>query len=345
MKNKYWMALGVTLAVLTGCHDNDEGGSTDIDRQILVLSAGMESGTVGTRAGSTNFPNDGVIAVTAAYYTGAGTATDWTSYSDIQNARAETDQDLSSGATYTFAWDTPRYWPFNGSELVFIAYSPQAVAGSGVELIDATNLRLTLREDMPDVMYASVNATAADYPYSKADQDINYSTVNLGEFRHALSQVSVRVTADASMNPDVELVGVQLKTTRPFATLDLLGGDTGLLVGTDRQDFVWDLLSGASYAFYSADYTGLAMFYPGTEADTSLLITLQDGPLTVTWEFGVEEFLIGSTTDAVTFRRAQRAELVVTVRGVDVINPNDAVTLQGILADWVDRGDYRIVIN
>ncbi len=107
MKNKYWMALGVTLAVLTGCHDNDEGGSTDIDRQILVLSAGMESGTVGTRAGSTNFPNDGVIAVTAAYYTGAGTATDWTSYSDIQNARAETDQDLSSGATYTFAWDTP----------------------------------------------------------------------------------------------------------------------------------------------------------------------------------------------------------------------------------------------
>lgn len=344
MKNKYWMALGVTLAMLTGCNDNDDGGSADIDRQILALSAGIQSETAGTRAGSTNFPNDGVIAVTAAYYAGAGT-TDWTSYSDIQNARAETDQDLGSGATYTFAWDTPRYWPFDGRELVFIAYSPQAVAGSGVELMDATNLRLTLKEDMPDVMYASVNATAADNPYSKADQGTNYNTVNLGEFRHALSQVSVRVTADASMNPAVRLMGVQPKTTRPFATLDLLRGDTGLTVLPDQQNFVWDLYSGGSYNFNDDDYTGLAMFYPGTEGDTSLIVTLEDGPITQTWEFDVDEFLISNTQNSVTFRRAQRAELIVTVKGVDVIHPNDQVTLQGVLADWVDRGDYRIVIN
>ncbi len=342
MKYIYGTMVALILALLTGCSDKDDPAVvvTEPDSRQLILSAGIESETTTTRAGNTNFPNDGVIVVTAAEYAGAGT-TDWTSYADIQNARAETDQRLSSGATYTFDWDADHYWPFDDSQLVFIAYSPETGTNSGVERIDNTHLKLTLKENMPDVMYASNNATASATPYSKSDQ----VAVDLGQFRHALSQVSVRVKADASMNPGVRLTDVQIKTTRPFATLDLLAGDTGLTVSNDQQEFVCNLLSGGNVDFRTTDYTDLDLFYPGTEGVTSLIITLKDGPVTVEKEFPVSQFLIGNTQTSVAFRRAERAELVVTVVGVDVIHPDEQVSLQGLLLPWVDRGAYRIVIN
>ncbi|MCC8089001.1 MAG: fimbrillin family protein [Rikenellaceae bacterium] len=344
MKKLYdYIIIACCAGILAGCNSeldevstperNGEEESAENSAILLSAPAGTEYGTKALG----DFPNSGRIAVTAAYYNGG--SVNWLSYADIQNTPATANQ--ISGNYYEFTWDDVKYWPFDDSELVFMAYSPLA-DGSAVKMgYDPTVLQLTLQNDMPDVLYASGNETAETVPYRKSTTD----TVRLGEFRHALSQVTVIVQPGENMNPAVQVASLALTTAKRNATLDLFGGDSGLTVDYQDDSFTYTLVSSAQN-FDTTPISETVLVYPSTEDYATVSIRLTDGQFSLNASYDISDFEnIVSGINDLSFDRAKNTILTITVNGVEVQNPDDNIVLKGTLSDWEYKGNYGVIIK
>lgn len=277
-----------------------------------------------------DFPNNGNIGVVAANYVDPSSPDpiNWIGYPDISNAAAKATAFTNN--TFSFAFNPVKYWPFDGSELVFIAYSPLAADGSAVELNDDYHsLNLTLQDDMPDVLYASNNSLKT--PYTKAS-----GIVDLGAFRHALSQLTIVVNGDA--NVKIQSLSVD---TYKYAELDLLGGDNGITEGSDIF----------SYPFISTDtdfsddnpYKKTVLVYPGSEDNTVIHLVLIDNSISYPFDLPAAYFLKdGDPSNSVTLERGKNTTLTITVSGVELTTN---IHLQGQISPWIDRGDFGVIIE
>ncbi len=337
----YKFLIGIWIsAAFFSCNEASDSGTLLADEPVVIelSGAGMEMSTSALRAAS-DFPNNQIIGVIAADY--VSNSIDWTSYSDIQNetARAATE----SGGTFRFTWNTTKYWPFDGAPLVFMAYSPVA-DGAAVTLANGNMaLDLTLVQNMPDVMYASNNETAETTPYTKAMGD---NPVDLGEFRHATSKITVKVLAGDNMNPDVRIESLIVATPFRTATLDLLAGDNGLTVAPEVPDSFKYVIVDTSTRFDQTDFTRDIYLFPGTEDGTMVYLKLSDGYFSVEGWYAVAAFENENTgLGDLEFLQGENTILTFTVVGTLVQNPNDAIVLQGLLTDWKEKGEYEVNIQ
>lgn len=337
MKKYFFLFSLMGVASLFGCSHSEEHAKNELEE--ITLSGGMEvsteTGSITTKA-SSSFPNAGKIGVIAAYNNTNGI--DWKTYDDIQNAEATTSSPAAD-QSYAFDWAIPHYWPCDDCELVFLAYSPVAADGSAVSLnTDHTRLELTLQNtNMPDVLYASANKTQKSY--KKTDK----TTVALGEFRHALSQVKVVITGE-NLNDHIKVKSLTLETPSK-ATFNLL---------TDQLDLSNEVIKYTlidkeiSFKDAVAKQDMNVYVYPRTESASTVSITLIDGIAgEVKMDFKVNKFKIPNVTPetGVTCERAKVAVLTIHVVGKNINNPETSINLQGQLKGWIDMGEYGTTIN
>ncbi|MCD8167056.1 MAG: fimbrillin family protein [Bacteroides sp.] len=338
MKYSIYILLSLLLLLPAGCNHSEtlpqeeSGGADGSEQQLITLRGdGIEAVTL-PRA-LDNFPNNRKIGVIAAEYQ-TGTI-DWTSYPDIDNAGATATSEV--GDTYFFSWDSPKYWPFDGSQLVFIAYSPVANGSSVTLSSDRTELSLQLVQEMPDVMCASNNSSPV--PLSKTD-----TIVDLGEFRHALSQLTVEVVPDTVSNPAIRITSLLVESGHTNATLDLFDGDSGPTL-TDNTLFTYQVINIAT-AFNPTPFSKTVLLYPGTEASTRVYIRLMDGPFPVEGWYplpDIPNLTTGGT--GLTLEQGVNTTLTFTVKSTSVQNPNENIDLEGQLTDWKEMGEYQIIVQ
>lgn len=342
MKKRYIYLLLLCIIMVTGCYVRDHNDDVIGERHEIRLSSLEEAPTPGTRA-VTDFPNGGRIGILAST-TYNGNLTNWSAYPDINNVGA-TAVSVDASGVYSFSWDTPKYWPFDGSDLYFMAYSPIA-DGSLINYIlqsgdNPPSLFIGLYEDYntPDVMYASNNLNPQ--PYNKTT-----GAVNLGEFMHALSQLTIEVIADPGMSETIEVSDLTVSTTARSATLMLTTSDNALSVYSADVPYVASLVSGLT-SFVNQDIVRRVLLFPGTEDETQISITLIDtSNLQVfTGNYMASFFQSDTPGQPITLQRAKNTVLRIYVRNIGVENPDQDIQLQGIVTEWDERGNYRIPIN
>jgi len=309
-------------------------------RGSVYLSSTAETTSFTTRADIDVFPNNGSIGVIAAEYN--TTAIDWTSYPDIDNAPA-TATSVTNGI-YTFSWPSNdiKYWPFDNSQLVFMAYSPRTENLGNINLSDnRTELAISLTENMQDVLYASANENAETTPYNKISK-----RVDLGQFKHALSQLTVEVVADSTMDATMQVNSLRVSTYRRTAALNLLEGDNGLIVGENADsEFVYTLVS-TNTPFKTQKISKTVLLFPGTQDVTKISIDLfsTGNPTTVSKEYMVSYFQDNlNPNEPLTLERGKNTILTINVKGKNV-NTTD-IELQGTLSPWNSQGNFGITIK
>ncbi|MCD8072105.1 MAG: fimbrillin family protein [Alistipes sp.] len=319
-------------ALLWGCDSADRPCDTPDageGQASAILFRGSSQGL--TRAVG-DFPNN-TIGVTATY---AG-STDWRQYDDIGNEPVSVSSE--SGGIYYFTWQTVKYWPLDGTALNFAAYSPHTSESSAISLAnDYTSLEIELQKGMPDILYATVNSEARSW--TKSD-----GTVDLGTFNHALSQLTVNVAGAQTFNPGITIESLAVKTSRGVAILDLLAGDDNLTFIV-APDYSYDLVSSTT-SFSQADpFTSTVFLFPGTEEQTEIIIKLRDSTFTFTGTYKLSDIPFDDDdSQTLTLVRAANTVVNLVVRSTTIQNPDDNITLQGQLTDWIDMGDLEVTIN
>lgn len=326
-------------ALLSSCSDKGKEGPEDEPRAPIALSG--TSATVASLSKASAFPNAGSIGILAARP--GGVTPDWTGYADINNAEVTGTLNLD-GTTYSYTWNTPKYWPMDNSELIFMAYSPHTAneVGRTIQINSLnTGLVINLTDPMADVLYASNNGALT--PYTKS---MNVP-VDLGEFKHAMSQLTLKVIhPDPPVGSNIQMNSLKVATNAHIATLDLTQGDNGLIADSQEEKFVYTLVDN-NRPITGAGFTETVLLFPGTEEVTQVaieLIDLNNTSNSYQGTFLMSFFQNDADPEApVTLNRGQNTVLTIKVDAVDVNNTE--ISLQGQLRDWVDGGDFGIVIH
>lgn len=386
--------LVASLAIL-GCTKEQN------ERQAIVLSANIESQESNvTKADTYPFPNSGKIVVVGVFsatenaYRDAASGewiVDWRTnnrYIDNIPATTATAPETTEG-NYYFEWDSgDYYWPLTGmkmdgnvdiTKLTFFAYSPAAITGKFTvtpgtaddkksELtMDMTLPALdagTKKQDMPDIMYS--DKSTAD----KANQSVNFGT-----FRHALSQVSVKLVP-SNVSPNVELTKFEIElsenaslihhgTLYNTATPSVLEYPT-LTYSTSTITYSYNAtdvapvsISNGSTIYLNSGMasTGTPFFVFPDDSNAKVRITLKDNTnaaaaLTTTYEYGIGDFLSDGQTTGITqgaeasLTRAANILLTINITGNEIgVVSSSTTTLTATLEPWVEKGNFKINIE
>ncbi|MCD8185263.1 MAG: fimbrillin family protein [Rikenellaceae bacterium] len=225
-----------------------------------------------------------------------------------------------------------------------MAYSPAPTVETSTTYTLNTGrngLFIFLNAETPDILYASNNTDPQ--PYNKTS-----GTVDLGEFRHALSQLTVQVLAGEDMASTVRVKELSVTTPARTATLFLPSGDDGLEVTQSPEDAYEREFVDQVTDFTDGKIEGTLLLFPGTEGVTQINLSLID---TSNQDSFSRSYLIPFFTnvdnpnDPVTLQRAKNTTLRIRVNQTVVQNPNEDVILEGTIRDWVDGGSYGVSIN
>lgn len=332
------LAAGMTLAACNA--SKDLPGKEGIPEKIRLSSLSVDA-SLPSRA-ATDFPNDGSIGITATtvYNSAEPLNTDWTLYPDIQNAEA-TASSVDTGV-YSFTWGTQKYYPFDGSDLYFMSYSPAVQAGNPLYTLNAdkNTLEIGLDPAMPDVLYASNNV--APQAYNKTS-----GTVSLGEFRHALSRLVVEVVPDPALSQSIKVSRLAVATPVKSASLVLPLGDEGLTPVYSPDNYEIEFISANTDLSGTLSYEHY--FFPGTEDYMNITITLVDqynASSTFTGSYMMPEFINPNDPDKpLALVRAKTSVLRFLIKNIGVQQPDVETNLEGLVTDWNYQGRYGITIN
>ena len=342
MKKRYIHIIAAAILLLfQGCTQT-ELEEQEIKGDEILLSSQAEETSSAVRAVG-NFPNDGTIGLfaTTQYDSNEAASANWREYSDINNAKA-TVSSVNNGV-YAFTWEEKKYWPFDGSDLYFAAYSPYATGNDNNYILseDGTSLFMVVHQNMYDILYASNNLTPQAY-------NKNNSTVNLGEFMHLLSQLTVEVIAQNNMSPTIRLSELTISTKATSGTFNLLEGENSLNVDVlqgnpQRIPFV----SGqVDFRNPKASYTQL--LFPETESYTEISIGLIDTSNNFTFNRSYMMSYFQNDNglrEPITLQRGKNTLLRIQVNGIGVDDPDLNISLSGIITDWNDQGRYGVTIE
>lgn len=191
---------------------------------------------------------------------------------------------------------------------------------------------------MPDVLYASANDTSTMVGYSKSP---TVPVVDLGEFRHALSQLTIELVAAPSMPSNIEVTSLTVSTTKKSAVFSLQAGDNGLSLGGD-ENFIYEIVS-ANTPFKDDPIEKTVLLYPGTEDYTTISIGLLQGGILAFSRDYMMPFFQTSTGSPLKLERGKKTTLRLTVIGIPT--SGGEIDLQGVLSDWNQRGNFTVNIN
>lgn len=331
----YLLVLGC-FALPYSCSDAETDSNSDGLPGVISLST--NSGVTGdiSRSAIGSFPNNGRIGVIAANYHSNPDSIDWKSYSDIFDIGATAN--LVSGNSYTFDWDSPKYWPFDNKQLVFLAYSPPINEIGNGYLLDTKGNSVLLRvyDGMPDFMYATANTNHT--AYSKTP----LQSVNLGEFQHAFSQLTVEVFADPGLNPDVRLTNLSVKTSKRSTSFDLATGT--LYEPADEDNFVYNIVTEETQLSSSNPIGKTVFLLPGTEDVTEISIGLKDNVVFTSHDFMMSFFQnVSNNQEPLLLERGKNTTLRIIVKSTNI--STEQVDLQGVLSDWNQKGNFNLIIK
>lgn len=331
----------ILVGAVYGCDnaDVDAPGVKQEGYPILLSSANSAStAEAGTRA-TTNFPNNGSIGIVAATKLyDVPEMTDWSLYADISNRHAVATS-VDNNGVYSFQWDSPCYWPFDGSDLYFMAYSPISDGTDNGYIIDdmKRSIFMNLKTQMPDVMYASNNT--AYIPHNKTT-----GVVNLGEFRHALSQLTINIDAAPGLPSKIKVSNLTVSTPYSTANLYLPLGEFGL-IPVPGVTFFNELLN-VDTSLASTISRELLLF-PGTEDATQISVTLHDtdSGYRFTGNYMISFFQSDAPGQPILLEQGKNTVLRITVNLIDLEKPSEKIDLKGRITDWSYKGHFNIGIN
>ncbi len=340
MRKNYKYTLFIAILLIAwGCNPaiNDDDNGSMQGEKILLTSSANASVETGVRAVS-DFPNNGSIGIVAATTIDSlNPRANWNTYMDINNAEAVATSE--NNGVFDFTWREQKYWPFDGSNLYFMAYSP-AVTDQIHYLIseDRASLTIALDPNTPDVMFASNNS--AFQPYNKTS-----GVVNLGEFRHILSKLTVEVIANPEMSGSIVISNLSVSTPMRTADYLLFGGDEALIVYPAEISYVATLASGA-VEFKNQPLSNTILIFPGIQDQVQISITLVDTSNGLDYSADLMvSFFTNPTNEPVILERAKNTVLRIYVSNIGVNDPDRNIRLEGTLTDWDYRGNFGISIN
>lgn len=258
--NFYATVLAATV-LLCSCSKEPVEPFAGGDPTSPILPCAAVATTVETKGdlsgvvSGTAFPasTDKVFSVVGYKGTAAPT-TDWSSpYID--------DVVVNSGESSALSFATAQYYPANGDNVFFYAYSPVSgatyTAGSGSA---APTVAWTITGGQ-DIMSAQVTDGIAKNPVLANQQQPNFA------FTHLLKQVTFKVVKDASFEENVKLTSLQIIGAKTEATMDLSDGELSWDDATTGDLTAYDDATGQTITA-TATAVGTdgspVMFEPGT---------------------------------------------------------------------------------
>lgn len=189
-------------------------------------------------------------------------------------------------------------------------------------------------------MYASGNLDAADRPLDK--HAVN-GMVNLGEFMHVLSQLTVEVVRkDNTVDPDLEVYDLIVSTVSSTANLSL---DSAKLSVEDGNSASYRFITGTPILLTNIPASGYtAFFFPGTEDNVFITITVGKGATTVTRSYPVSAFInVDNENQDVRLERAKRTTLRIEIAGIPVQDAE--LDLKATLSEWNQKGNFVVNVK
>lgn len=328
------LLIGLLAPTLYACQGEQPVEPTDRSPQPISLQAEVQAITGIESRAATTFPNVGRISVIAD-----ATPEDWTNlyFNDMEAVTT----DVAPTGAYNYTWSSgqAQYWPLNGSQLALLAYSAKssAVVASGKMLnvtLPATN------GTMPDLMYAD----GVKY----GDKSLANRSVNFGMFRHAMSQLTVKLVTQ-NVGAPIVLNALSINT-KSKATLDLT---SGVLSVSSTNNITYSypsqpvLTNATTYTLEAA--TGVPfLLYPDVAGlnNTTIYVRFTSGAntgnaLDLEKTFNISDFLISDNVTAAKLERAKNIVLTITVKGTQILSE----TLTGDITPWVDKGEFILTIE
>lgn len=360
--------LGVGGCLFLSSCSNDVA-TVEGDSVLPILFTASQTG-VATEAHTRSdipaaFPNAGNIAIIASNSSSATAPSDWGNsnlYLNHAAATAGTGVAKDVVTIYPVSLNTKVYWPFEPDKyLGFIAYSPATHASLTHDNATAsTELAVSIdgsSKKFFDLLYTLPTATAYNKTTGK-------DGVPLGEFKHAMAGLVIKVTpvdatdpskevTDANAIKDMKIVKLDIQTKVTSGKLDLNSGapEWTLTAPQSSSTVVHTLISTSTGLPYNKDGAIISYLFPATSSAntvelSSIGFTLKDGSITsVDNAYSINDFKI-KDQEPVRLEMGKITVLNIKVKVATIqTGDDDTTTLEGTLIDWVYKGNSSVTIE
>lgn len=370
IKKFFYIIIGVAGALLSGCSNELQQPETEDGPVPILLSVSgtrvsAEAGMTRGDAVSTDFPNNGNMAVMAAKTRQGATTFDWSADNLHLNHVAATAGTKSNG-NYPVALTPVQYWSFDANEyLSFAAYSPSTAKkeGAGPGLL---TVRAGASAPFPDLLYST--------PTGSYNKETGKDGVELTTFRHAMARLVIQVvpvdkngqqlTDYKNDELNISKLAIQTKVTSgdfdflaatPAWTLTAPGTDAGhttlytLISAATAKALPYDSSDSSQGGSNKGYYLLPATNTVNTVALSKIDFELKDKAYTYTYASGddgsLDEFKTADS-GSVTLEIGKTTVLTIKVKVTDIEHGGgENVILFGTLKDWEYKGNSTVTIN
>lgn len=327
---KFGIGLSPLLlsVLITGCNISDVIGNPETE--ILLSATSVETTTTIETKAPTTFPNDGKV-----YLIADKSPADWSNlhYDNIEI----TTTDISPSNGYNFSFATTQYWPLNGDEIAFLAYSP---------MVSPCVLPNNDKKNELDLLLHSDNSQTPDLIYAQGvkygDKRVGKRHLNLGEFLHAYSQLTVKLVISGieHIQGPVKLTSLELMT-KSKAKFDLL---TSQMTISPTGSTLYSLASNITLANntdyqYDAATNKPFLLFPNDNASIKIRLNIGDINRVYSNDISVGSFITSDNKPA-KLERGKHLTLTITITLSETID----ATYTGKVENWRDKGEYGAAI-
>lgn len=318
--------LFVTFAcvfALAACNNESNMPEPSLGPVRISMSADV-SNVIG-RADVTSFPNAVSGAAQVAVVARKTDAAIWTD-PYIDNAIANVG---ASASGYSLAWADghDQFWPANGDELTFIAYSPVSAKSS------VTTLDVSLTDETPDVIVAltkdGINPVTGKKPStSQAPSGINFF------FKHILSQLQVKVKDN---NPDMNVtrVDIVVASGECVKVYDMPNSTwTQGSAPAENKIYRYSKMMGFGNSALEVVNPDPVLLFPGTQSSVTIELYAGDDLIA---SKRLDEFK-DSEQVAASLVEGKKTTLIITLAD------NSQMTMTAGVSDWEELGEYETIV-
>lgn len=365
---------------VSGCGDDLAAPEADGNPVPIILKAsGIAASTdteVQTR--TTDFPNNGTIAIVAAKTTkpvsdsesstenNIANNIDWSSNNLYLN-HVEATAGTKNASNYPVTLSPVQYWPFNPDEfLTFAAYSPKSAHKAGTD--HTLSVTATTSKPFPDLLYST--------PTEAYNKDSGKHGVALTQFQHAMARLIIQVTPinkdgkpiENYNNDNFKITKLNIQTKVTTGDFDFIPAPTWTLASADASfTTIYHIIhatdgyadakaknlpydsSDTSKGGSNTEYYLLPATVTNTAALSKIEFELRDKSYTYTYAAGndgsLDEFKTKDNNN-ITLQMGKTTILTIKIKVTDIQNGgNDNILLYGTLKDWEYKGDSSITIN
>lgn len=322
--------LLAVMFVLAACSNEKNMPEPSFGSVPISMSAKV-SAVLG-RAEVSSFPNAVGGAAQASVLARKTSAADWAALY-IDNAIVDVGS-ATTGYSLTWAEGHEQFWPSNGDELTFVAYSPLSAGNGG------TSLNVALADEFDetvDVIVAHTKDGANPITGMKSGSGQSPSSINF-MFEHILSQLTVKVHNKAT---DMKITYVEVIIGKESCAKVYDVGSRQWSAGTapsiDKTYTNSNPLGGFGGNGPQEVFDSPLMLLPGTESDVTINLYRANGSPVIASR-KVSEFL-DSEGVAARLVSGKRTTLTLTISNGSLSGMTAGVQ------DWEELGEYESVVR